>query len=545
MVKYLPNYSKNINHDLAIAIQQNYAHGMKPKDISELFKISKQRTNYWLHHKVNKRRKRRTKLTRNEKLLLIKWAKDKPINLASARKLKIKFDSMSRQKKEKKMKKKISVSTIYKTLNECLTKPKQIKKVFFLSSNNKDQRLKFLQFMKKNKISPENIFFSDESIFNLASYFNRNYKIRLSKKTSRAIRRGNELALQKVTRQFHKKLNGLMVSGGICKEGLGKLIFHSGNVNTFAYKQVLNFYREDLDKFTNKYFQQDGARAHSSQGSQMEIIKLFGERFIPTWENGPKINGQNIPRWPPNSPDLSPIELVWSIIKGMLNLFQPSTLEELKVAIQNIWDSIASNSKVCEKIINHMNKRWDLCIQHKGRRLDKELLRKIISENEHTKIKLYKKKLNGIRISYNDKFLLKLKNKDLRDRKRKLKAQILEENKCKNELEKIMKLKPKEYKNISSNEKSNLKFNYDHEKARREYMEEEIEKIGKMTPIEYLNLLNNETKEKLIGLFLDRKILDAFEKDSYSEDQETMVENNFNDFPEEEEEQEESEEDFE
>ena len=102
MVKYLPNYSKNINHDLAITIQQNYAHGMKPKDISELFQISKQRTNYWLHHKVNKRRKRRTKLTRNEKLLLIKWAKDKPINLASARKLKIKFDSMSRQKKEKK-----------------------------------------------------------------------------------------------------------------------------------------------------------------------------------------------------------------------------------------------------------------------------------------------------------------------------------------------------------------------------------------------------------------------------------------------------------
>ena len=123
----------------------------------------------------------------------------------------------------------------------------------------------------------------------------------------------------------------------------------------------------------------------------MDIIKFFGESFIPTWEKGTKINGQHIPRWPPNSPDLSPIELVWSIIKGMLNLFQPSTLEELKIAIQNIWDSIASNLKVCEKIINHMSKRWDLCIQHKGRRLDKELLRKIISENDHTKIKLSKK----------------------------------------------------------------------------------------------------------------------------------------------------------
>ena len=48
-----------------------------------------------------------------------------------------------------------------------------------------------------------------------------------------------------------------MVSGRICESGLGKLIFHSGNVNTFAYKQVLNFYKDDLDNFEDKYFQQD------------------------------------------------------------------------------------------------------------------------------------------------------------------------------------------------------------------------------------------------------------------------------------------------
>ena len=128
-----------------------------------------------------------------------------------------------------------------------------------------------------------------------------------------------------------------MVSGGICREGLGKLIFHSGNVNTFAYKQVLNYYREDLDNFDDKYFQQDGARAHSSKGSQLTINNLFGDHFIPTWEKGdqiPQINGQNIPKWPPNSPDLSPIELIWSIIKGMLNIFPPTSLEELKEALQ-------------------------------------------------------------------------------------------------------------------------------------------------------------------------------------------------------------------
>ena len=40
-----------------------------------------------------------------------------------------------------------------------------------------------------------------------------------------------------------------MVSGGICDKGLGLIIFHSENVNSFAYKQVLKFYKEDLKIF--------------------------------------------------------------------------------------------------------------------------------------------------------------------------------------------------------------------------------------------------------------------------------------------------------
>ena len=37
-----------------------------------------------------------------------------------------------------------------------------------------------------------------------------------------------------------------MISGGISKNGLGNLIFHSGNANTFSYKQVLYFYKKDF-----------------------------------------------------------------------------------------------------------------------------------------------------------------------------------------------------------------------------------------------------------------------------------------------------------
>ena len=50
-----------------------------------------------------------------------------------------------------------------------------------------------------------------------------------------------------------------MISGGISKKRLGNLIFHSGNVNTFSYKQVLHFYKKDFINLAPILFQQDGA----------------------------------------------------------------------------------------------------------------------------------------------------------------------------------------------------------------------------------------------------------------------------------------------
>ena len=38
----------------------------------------------------------------------------------------------------------------------------------------------------------------------------------------------------------------------------------------------------------------------------------------------------------------------------MLNIFPPTSLEELKEALQKIWNSISG--KLCEKIIKHMEK---------------------------------------------------------------------------------------------------------------------------------------------------------------------------------------------
>ena len=135
------------------------------------------------------------------------------------------------------------------------------------------------KFYERKSDFSRKYFFTGENAFNLSSYFGRNNKVRICKRTEKRLRNGDEKALAIVNKEFFKKDNGIMISGGICKEGLGRIIFHSGNVNSFAYRQVLNFYKEDIDKFSNKIFQQDGAKAHSSKSSKEEIEKLFGNNF--------------------------------------------------------------------------------------------------------------------------------------------------------------------------------------------------------------------------------------------------------------------------
>ena len=86
---------------------------------------------------------------------------------------------------------------------------------------------------------------------------------------------------------------------------------------------------------------------------------------------------------------------------------------------------------ICENIIEHMKYRWSLCIKFKGRRLDKELLRKIPKINKHFKWKMNSREINCIRVSYNDKFIQKLMIKDIREKKRDYPSKKEQKNKQK------------------------------------------------------------------------------------------------------------------
>ena len=70
-----------------------------------------------------------------------------------------------------------------------------------------------------------------------------------------------------------------------------------------------------------------------------------------------------------------------------------------------------------------MKQRWDLCIKYKGSRLDKEILRKIPKIKNEIKWGIKKQEINGVKVSYNDKFVLKLKKKEIKEQKKKLTEQ--------------------------------------------------------------------------------------------------------------------------
>ena len=140
----------------------------------------------------------------------------------------------------------------------------------------------------------------------------------------------------------------IMIWGCIGYNFKSNLVLIEGSLNSDAYIQLLNnekiFYEIDKCKGKGNYFfQQDGATCHTSQ----KTIEKISEKC------------SILPNWPPNSPDLSPIEVLWGILKRYIKIHKPITKRDLLFRIRNAWDMIpfsTINKLVLsfENRINHM-----------------------------------------------------------------------------------------------------------------------------------------------------------------------------------------------
>ncbi|KAI6655581.1 hypothetical protein LOD99_2080 [Oopsacas minuta] len=110
--------------------------------------------------------------------------------------------------------------------------------------------------------------------------------------------------------------------------------------------------RRFCENMSKSIFQQDGGPAHTSKLSQ-EWCQL---NLVGCW-------GKEI--WPGNSPDLSPIENLWAVVKQSLSEMPSATnLEMLEKNLKTVWSNI--NPDLLRKLIDGMPARMRKCVDLKG-----------------------------------------------------------------------------------------------------------------------------------------------------------------------------------
>ena len=79
----------------------------------------------------------------------------------------------------------------------------------------------------------------------------------------------------------------------------------------------------------------------------------------------------NVPQvmdWPSNSPDLNPIENLWSIVKRNVEKRMPRNLEDLERMMVEEWNNIPDETII--NLVKSMKNRCQLVIKNNGERID-------------------------------------------------------------------------------------------------------------------------------------------------------------------------------
>ncbi|KAJ6229129.1 transposable element-related [Anaeramoeba flamelloides] len=107
----------------------------------------------------------------------------------------------------------------------------------------------------------------------------------------------------------------------------------------------------DMDKEYGQWnwlLMQDGAPAHTSNSTK----EYLSNKCLV------------LKNWPPNSPDLNPIENLWGIMGRRISKESPNTERKLEIIVRKVWKNI--EWEVIENLINSMEKRLRLVVHLNG-----------------------------------------------------------------------------------------------------------------------------------------------------------------------------------
>ena len=132
-----------------------------------------------------------------------------------------------------------------------------------------------------------------------------------------------------------------------------KLVIIDGTVDQECYIRNLiesNFIQEMDEKFGKLgwLFMQDGAKCHTAERT-VEWLEQQVDLIID---------------WPPNSPDLNPIELLWAILKRSVAEAFPRNKKELVEILEKTWNNISQS--LIDKLCLSFENRLILCNEMNG-----------------------------------------------------------------------------------------------------------------------------------------------------------------------------------
>ena len=183
-------------------------------------------------------------------------------------------------------------------------------------------------------------FFTDETPIHL-----------IQSRQQRYVRRPvGKATLQQYSRPtVHSGGGKLDVWGGFAADGTRAFQVLHGTINTERYIEMLQAAVVPMDLAGQGLtMQQDNAPAHKSRRT-LQFMENNGIRLLP---------------WPPQSPDLNPIENLWAILKSRLENLDIHGMDQLVVAARREWDAIPPETLA--NLVASMPRRIQAVIQAQG-----------------------------------------------------------------------------------------------------------------------------------------------------------------------------------
>ncbi|GAV01877.1 hypothetical protein RvY_12516 [Ramazzottius varieornatus] len=197
------------------------------------------------------------------------------------------------------------------------------------------KRLKFvMRYGKKPQTFWDNVLWSDETKINL---FGSDGIVRVWRKP------GEECAPSCTVPTVKHGGGRLIFWGCFSAKGVGNSAVINGNMNGPMYRDIMDKnVLQSAKKLNLKkgwHYPHDNDPKHTSFVARDWIVET-------------KLK---VLEWAPYSPDLNPIEHLWSEVKGQLKERHPSNLEELEGTVKKIWYGM--DPAICAKLVRSIPNR--------------------------------------------------------------------------------------------------------------------------------------------------------------------------------------------